>query len=88
MKLFTCCPHAGCGGFHRVLRLQRSHGVEPRIGLNPDGHYFAFQRPRWWGRTRWHTLEVVECHNGRARPARPLAPHQARQKPGNATSGG
>ena len=46
MKLANCCPDEGCGAFQTVLNMLRSHGVEPKIKLDRDGHFFQFKMPK------------------------------------------
>lgn len=47
MKLYTCCPHEGCGAFQGALTWLKSYGIEPSLGVD-ENHYFEFEIPDDW----------------------------------------
>ncbi len=51
MKLYTCCPHEGCGAFQGALTWLKSHGIEPAFGFDAH-HYFDFEIPDEWSLDR------------------------------------
>jgi hypothetical protein len=48
MKLYTCCPHEGCGAFQEALNWLKSWGIEPALEHDGDHHYFEFDFPDDW----------------------------------------
>lgn len=46
MRLYTCCPNAGCTSYREALTFLNSFGVEPSINVDEIGnHYFEFKLP-------------------------------------------
>ena len=52
MKLYTCCPHEGCGAFQESLNWLKSWGIEPALEYDGEHHYFEFDYPGDWGREK------------------------------------
>ena len=52
MRLYTCCPKEDCGGFQGALRWLHSHGIEPSIEHDDEGHYFEFTFPSCWDKKK------------------------------------
>lgn len=48
MKLYTCCPHEGCGAFQESLNWLKSWAIEPALEHDGEHHYFEFDYPGDW----------------------------------------
>jgi len=69
MKLYTChpiCSHEDCGGFHSALNFLHSWGIEPKILMDEEGHYFEFDAPPKW--TRKKLQKFCDALNERITP--------------------
>ena len=73
MRLYTCCPHEGCGAFQKALRFLHSHGIEPSMDHDGEAHFFEFTYPEDWSKQkkidfRWEvgkrTSGMVMCRCG------------------------
>ena len=52
MRIYTCCPEAGCGAHAETLNFLKSWGVEPALGVDAEEgrHNLDFDVPK--GRKR------------------------------------
>ena len=58
IRMYTCCPHEGCGAFQKGFRFLERWGIEPDIGVDENGHYFDFSVPGDWPKSAEGSLSV------------------------------
>ena len=49
MRVYTCCPHDGCGAHAETVAFLKSWGVEPALDFDDDvgRHFLEFAVPAW-----------------------------------------
>lgn len=46
LQIYTCCPEAGCSSYRDTLKFLKRFGLEAKIGLDDDGHFFEVRLPK------------------------------------------
>jgi len=57
-RIYTCCPHEGCGGFQETLSFLHRFGIEAAPQLDDDGHYLEFSLPKKWSLAKRRNFNI------------------------------